>query len=291
MSPKNDGLMSTGELKKSKEGSNSPSGSYGYYVYCICEKLPAEKLTHEPLPAAIDEKAKLEVIMREDLAGIVSAVPLSVFGEDALQEHLTDAAWTAVKAMRHEQVVEHFAKQTSVVPLRFGTIYLERSGIEEMLDEKREQLVAILKRLQGHEEWGVNVYSDRDALLENITTVSPRLREMSEAAKKAPPGQSYLLQKKIDALRTDEVKVEVVRIADEIEKSLHDRSDGSVKLKILKVETTEHGELKAKFAFLVNKEKFAAFRDGAEELARRFEDSGIKIELTGPWPAYNFATL
>jgi hypothetical protein len=37
--------------------------------------------------------------------------------------------------MRHEQVVEHFASRTSVVPLRFGTIYLDRAGIEQMLGE------------------------------------------------------------------------------------------------------------------------------------------------------------
>jgi hypothetical protein len=53
-------------------------------------------------------------------------------------------------------------------------------------------------------------------LLDNITNISPRLREMAEAAKSAPPGQSYLLQKKIEALRTDETKAEVARAADEM---------------------------------------------------------------------------
>jgi len=277
--------MSESETRKSDDI------GVGYYVYCICERVPAEEIAHDRLPLSIDEQGSLEAVISNDLAAIVSAVPLSAFGELALAEHLTDAAWTAVKAMRHEQVVEHFAKRTSVVPLRFGTIYLDHSGIESMLNEKREQLSAILKRLQGHEEWGVNVYSERNVLLENITTVSPRLREMTETLSQAPPGQAYLLQKKIDALRTDEVKVEVVRIADEIEQTLQAKSDDLVKLRILKIETTEHGELKAKFAYLVDQRKFDEFKDTAEKLAQQFDSSGIKIELTGPWPPYNFASI
>jgi len=113
---------------------------------------------------------------------------------------------------------------------------------------------------------------------------------MAEVAKSGPPGQAYLLQKKIEALRADETKVEVARAADEIESTLKGESDGSVKLRILKVETTEHGELKAKFAFLVPRSRFENFRNSAELLAQRMESSGIRIELTGPWPAYNFAS-
>ncbi len=112
---------------------------------------------------------------------------------------------------------------------------------------------------------------------------------MAEAAKSAPPGQAYLLQKKIEALRTDETKAELARAADEIESTLKGESDGSVKLRILKVETTEHGELKAKFAFLVPKCGLRISVNAAEQLAQRMESSGIRLELTGPWPAYNFA--
>jgi Gas vesicle synthesis protein GvpL/GvpF len=126
-------------------------------------------------------------------------------------------------------------------------------------------------------------------LLENITNISPRLREMTATAKSASPGQSYLLQKKIEALRVDEGKLEVERTTKRIEERLSILSDGSCRLRVLKVETTEHGELRSKFAFLVLRTKFADFRAAAEEIARELEKAGIRIELTGPWPAYNFA--
>lgn len=279
--------MSENEPKESR--ANEP-GPVGYYVYCVAVSEPGEELLSGSIPIAIEDGTALEPVTLDSLTAIVSRVPLSDYGEEGLAERLNDAAWTAIRAMRHEHVVEHFAKNTSVVPLRFGTIYLSLSGIEKMLRQNATDLTAIIERLKDREEWGVNVYCDRTVLLDKIAEVSPRLREMAESAKQASPGQSYLMQKKIDALRVDEVKVEIERCANEIEEKLKVESVGATKLRVLKVETTEYGELKAKFAFLVDRKNFDRFRDVAEDLAQSMQSKGIRIELTGPWPPYNFAT-
>ena len=118
--------------------------------------------------------------------------------------------------------------------------------------------------------------------------MSPVLRELAEQAEQAPPGQSYLMQKKIDALRVDEASAAVNRIVDQIEAKLREQTDDGRRLRILKVETTEHGELKAKFAFLVKRSGFEEFRDAAERLAQENQAAGVRLELTGPWPVYNF---
>ena len=259
-----------------------------YYVYCIAESASAAQLPADSLPAAIEDNAKLEWISVNTLAALVSQVPRETYSEERLAEHLTDATWTAIRAMRHETVAEYVAKRASVVPLRFGTIYLERSGIEQMLAGKGRELEEIIEHLRGREEWGVNVYSDRAVLLSSITSVSPVLRELAERAAQAPPGQSYLMQKKIDALRVDEARAAVNRIVDQIEAKLREQTDDGRRLRILKVETTEHGELKAKFAFLVKRAAFEEFRDAAERLAQEHQPAGIRLELTGPWPVYNF---
>ena len=281
--------MNESEQKKPQPPDKSSAAGVGYYVYCIAQRSAAEELATGSIPIAIEDGAGLELISGDKLAALVSRVPLTEYSENSLTEKLKDATWTAVRAMRHEQVVEFFAKRTSVVPLRFGTIYLDRSNVERMLSEKESQLVGIIERLKDSEEWGVNVYYERTLLFENIVNVSPRLREMADAAMKAAPGQSYLMQKKIEALRTDEAKLEIKRIVDEIESRLDSESDASAKLRILRVETTEHGELKAKFAFLIQRSRFELFRQAAEDLARQYESAGVRIELTGPWPAYNFS--
>lgn len=262
-----------------------------YYVYCIAESAAAAELPADSLPAAIEDDVKLEWIVIDDLAALSSQVPLASYSEEKLAEHLSDASWTAVRAMRHETVMEYAAKHATVIPLRFGTIYLERAGVERMLAEKREELAQILERLHGREEWGVNVFCDQATLKSAIVSVSPKLRELAEQAAQASPGQSYLMQKKIDALRVDEARNALGRIIDEIETALAEQTDDAKRLRVLKVEATEHGELKAKFAFLVKRTGFEKFRDAAEQLAREHQNAGVRLELTGPWPSYNFAGL
>ncbi|HYV83493.1 MAG TPA: GvpL/GvpF family gas vesicle protein [Pyrinomonadaceae bacterium] len=259
-----------------------------YYVYCIAESAAAAQLPVESLPAAIEDDSELEWISVNTLAALASQVLRATYSEDNLAEHLTDATWTAIRAMRHETVVEFVAKRATVIPLRFGTIYLERNGVEQMLTDKSRELESIIEQLRGREEWGVNVYYDRAVLLNSITSVSPVLRDLVQRAEQAPPGQSYLMQKKIEALKTDEARAAVNRIVDQIERTLKTQSDDSARLRILKVETTEHGELKAKFAFLVKRAAFEEFRDAAERLAQEHQPAGIRLELTGPWPVYNF---
>ena len=262
----------------------------GYYVYCVAEPLAAQQLDVGALPAGIEE-AELEWIVGDNLAALTSTVPLKDYKEEALADHLLDATWTAVRAMRHETVVEYVARRASVVPLRFGTIYLERAGVEKMLAEKGRELTGVIERLRGREEWGVNVYADRASLLESITSLRPRLRELVEQAEAASPGQSYLMQKKIEALRVDEARVTLNGIIDQIEKTLSEQAEDAKRLRILKVEATEHGELKGKFAFLVKRAEFEEFRTAAERVAEENLSAGVRLELTGPWPAYNFTVF
>src|SRR6185295_9197903 len=170
--------------------------------------------------------------------------------------------------MRHEKVVEHFAARATLVPLRFGSIYLERQRIAGMLSEKREGLVAILDRVRGREEWGVNILRDRARLMEAIESVSPRLREVAARAAAASPGESYLLRKKIDAMRAEEASAEVKRVILLIERGLKTASDGALRLAMLKEGSSGQGDVVARLAFLVARNEFAGFRRTAEELAR-----------------------
>jgi hypothetical protein len=261
-----------------------------YYVYCIAESAAAAQLPVESLPAAIEDDSKLEWISVNTVAALTSQVPRATYSEENLAEQLTDATWTAIRAMRHETVVEFVAKRATVIPLRFGTIYLERNGVEQMLTSRSRELESIIEQLRGREEWGVNVYYDRAVLLASITSVSPVLRDLVQRAEQAPPGQSYLMQKKIETLKVDEARTTVNRIVDQVEQTLKSHTDDARRLRILKVETTEHGELKAKFAFLVKRAAFEEFRDAAERLAQEYQSAGIRLELTGPWPVYNFCS-
>ena len=262
-----------------------------FYVYCVghADEL-RPLLVEDSLPPALEESSRLELVDAGGLAAVVSAVPLADYGGGAMETRMQDPSWVAVRAMRHERAVEHFARRASVVPLRFGTIYLSRARVGEMLAERADELRAGVERLRGREEWGVNVYFDRARLKETVVELSPRLSQLAAQAAAAPPGQSYLLRKKIDAMRADEVRATSRGVAHEVETELSAVSDASARLRVLKDESGEHGDVAAKLAFLVSREGFPDFRAAAERLAARYDAHGFRLELTGPWPAYNFAT-
>jgi Gas vesicle synthesis protein GvpL/GvpF len=259
----------------------------GFYVYCVGEREALAPLFDEELPGAIEGESGLELV-GGGLAAVVSRVPLADYGEGALASRLEDATWTATRALRHERVVEHFARRASVAPLRFGTIYLRRESVERMLKERGAQMRSVLGRLEGREEWGVNVFVERARLREEVVNVSERLREMGERAALSSPGQGYLLRKKIESLRDEEARAETRRVASEVEARLAAVCDGAARLRVLKDEATEQGELAARFAFLVARPRFGDFRAAAERLAEEYTPLGFRFELTGPWPAYNF---
>jgi hypothetical protein len=274
--------------RAAKKGQRDEAGR-AFYVYCVGERDALAALFGGAMPDAIEDGAALELVESEGLAAVVSAVPLEDYGEGGLALRLGDAAWTATRALRHERVAEHFARRTPVVPLRFGAIYLERGGVARMLSERGAQFRAVLVRVGGREEWGLNVYVERARLREEVTRVSPRLREMSERAEGSAPGQAYLLRKKIEALRDEEGRAETRRVAAEVERRLDAASEGAARLRVLKDEASEEGELAARLAFLVRRDGFDAFRAAAETLAAEYTPLGFRFELTGPWPPYNFA--
>ena len=273
------------------EQHSSTSGSEALYVYCIAETAPAKKLVAEGTPAALEDDRGLQVVDAGEFSAVTSHVPLSMYGEESLNEKLNDPSWTAMRAMRHERVVEHFAKRTSVVPLRFGTIYLTRDGVKQMLSERTPELKSIIDRVRDCDVWGVNLFSGREKLLEATTDLSPRLRELSEQVESTSPGQAYLLQKKMHGLRADEAKTVLARIIDNVEEKLSSKTKSAKRLRVLKVEATESGELKAKFAFLVERSHFDDFRSEAERVAQDWNKAGVRLELTGPWPPYNFTSV
>lgn len=258
------------------------------YVYCIGGRDELALALAADAPDAIEEGTSVSLVGSSGLSAAVSLVPLSVYGEGALEAKLSDATWTATRALRHERVVEHFARRAAVVPLRFGTIYLRRESVEEMLARDAARLGALLGRLEGREEWGLNVYVERARLKDEVVRVSARLREMAERADAASPGQGYLLRKKIDALRDEEARAETKRVTSEIEARLGRVSEGAARLRALRDERAGPGELAARFAFLVSREGFDGFRAEAERLAEEHAPLGFSFELTGPLPPYNF---
>ena len=277
--------------RATKKGRRGDDEGRAFYVYCIGEQDALAPLFDAKLPEAIEEGAGLELVGAGGLSAVASAVPLSDYGEAVLEERLSDPAWVAARAMRHELVVEHFATAATVVPLRFGTIYLSRESVGRMLGERDAQLRHFIAYLHGREEWGLNVYVDRKRLREEVVKVSPRLREMSEQADALSPGRAYMLRKQIDSLRDAEAAEVRKRVKSEAS-GIGFGIDSGVGRKPLRAnEKAEQGEVVARVVFLLDRRRRKALHKRAEKLAAEYAPLGFKMELVGPWPAYFFTGI
>ena len=152
--------MSTRGSKKKSSKARAAKKARALYLYCIGESEPLAPLIKGDLPGAIESDARIEMVADSGIGAILSAVPIADYGEGALEERLGDASWAAVRVMRHEQVVEHFARRASVIPLRFGTIYLRRDRVEQMLEENRAEFLSIIERLGGKKN-GASTFMSR----------------------------------------------------------------------------------------------------------------------------------
>ncbi|GAA3355391.1 hypothetical protein GCM10017744_017750 [Streptomyces antimycoticus] len=57
------------------------------------------------------------------------------------------------------------ARQGQVIPLRFATLYHDDDRVRAMLQERREDFTATLRRVAGRTEWGVKAYVDPRSFL------------------------------------------------------------------------------------------------------------------------------
>lgn len=260
----------------------------GLYVYCIGEYEGVAPLLKEKLPDPVETDGKLILVRSDGLAAVASTVQLSEYSEGAIGRNVADPAWMAVRAMRHEKVVEHFASRASIIPVRFGTIYHSPSRVQEILRKRSSEFQKTIEYLRGKEEWGLNIYGATEKLLKAVSQSSTRLRALDRKAKSTSTGQAYLLRKKIESLRAEEVRQEIKRVVSQVGQSIGELSAEMDRLSVARREQTDYGSLVGRLVFLVERSRFRKFQARAGRVARKYSPAGFYFELTGPWPAYNF---
>jgi hypothetical protein len=261
----------------------------GLYVYLIGrERSIKSMLERAALPPPLEPDRPLSMIAAATLAALVSSVPLDQYGEGQFESRLKDPLWAAEKVMRHQAVNAFFGEAGPVAPLRFGVIYTGAKNVEAMVRDRADALSAALDRVEGCEEWALNVYVDRAALAKKITKISPKLVELRERAKSSSKGQAYLLEKQAERLRAGEVKTHLRQIVEEIASSLRPLAKDMKRMTPGEHEVKDSPALAAKVVYLTPKTNVNDFKKEAKKTAGNYGAFGFRLELTGPWPPYNF---
>ena len=257
----------------------------GYYVYGVAREEEAQ------LPegvAGVDPSDSPTLIEQAGLAAIVSRVSLAEFGEAQLHENLNDVDWLEDKARAHERVLDEALARMTVVPMRLCTIYRSASQVREMLSREHEVLVDALRRLKGKTEWGVKLLADPQALEQAAAReAEARLREDDDSA--SSTGAAYMREKAREA----RVREAADQIAETWAQGAHERLAEAASEALLNPlqnpEVSGHaGEMLLNGVYLVDDEDEDRFRRVVDELSEEYSRVSVKVELTGPWPPYNF---
>jgi Gas vesicle synthesis protein GvpL/GvpF len=251
-------------------------GGTGLYVYGVVP-VEAEADLFEEIKG-VDRSERIGLLPDGALAAIVSAVPLAEFGEEALQENLRDPAWLEEKVRAHDAVLEAALGRAPLVPFRFGTIYRGEEQVRAMLREHGE-LGATLERLRGRVELGVKGFLDPERFA----------GDRAERATETGQGRAYLLRKQAERDLAETRAAFKVAQAEQTHERLAALAEDARANALQDAEVSGRpGEMLLNGAYLVSADRVEAFRSALEELRATHAAEGVRYELTGPWPPYNF---
>ena len=205
---------------------------------------------------------------------VAGDAPLPQYGEASIARGLTDLEWVSRCAIAHESIVERWIGAQAVVPMKLFTIFENDERALTYVRQQRRRLDRIIRRVAGRCEWGVR-----------IRLASPPAPE--QRPKRAMSGTGYLAAKKeVRDTARDQAKrghshanaVFATLASKAAEAERHSPpAGGSVPSRVL---------LDA--AFLVDTGRVEPFRAVTRRLTRELKGEGFSLELTGPWPPYNF---
>ncbi len=254
-------------------------GAKATYVYCAVQAHRKPNLGRGPSgPPGLGKCRLLDGGC--GLWLIVADAPLPRYGEASIQHRLHDMTWLSRCAVAHEAVVEYCLRARAVVPMKLFTIFENDLRALAEIGRKRQQLDRSMRRVAGNREWGVRI-----RVVPGSGVV--RLARPARTAKAVTTGASYLVAKKQ---------------ARDATRELTERGQARVNrafatLAALAVDAQRHpppagGEQKTRLlldaAFLVGTRRIARFRAATRRLARDLGRDGYGVEVTGPWPPYNF---
>lgn len=254
-----------------------------YYVYAVVPPPTAVEVA----PTGIDAHA-VALVQSGDVAALVSRVDAATYGE-GLDERVADVAWIAPRARAHDAVLTWAGDLGAVVPLPILSLFKSEQAVRAMLTARRDELLALLAYVSRGREYGVRIFRLDDELRRSLGSFSTRVAALeAEVAGAKSPGQGYLLGRKLDQARKDELRTVATEIATVAYNELAARSIASTQDALPKASAEQSGAAVLNASFLVAHDRIDEFRAAVTEFVRAHERRGFRVEFTGPWPPYHF---
>ncbi|MGW8554726.1 GvpL/GvpF family gas vesicle protein [Streptomyces tubercidicus] len=278
------GAASPSEPRRHSTEQQEPSHSWSSYVYAIGRAGRGLDAMAPRLTGLRD--GHVRTVAAGGLAALVSSVPAGAFSAEGMKAQLENLTELEEIARTHHTVVEAAHAGATVLPMRLATVYLDDARVRAMLRERGAEFDALLSRLEGHAELGVKVYADPRAA---AADPRPAAEGPDRAAPPVSPGRAYLQQRR--ARR--QIQRDAYRAAGALADEVRGRATGLARDRV--THCPQQGELAsgageniANEAYLVPVDRLREFHRALAGLADGVP--GVRIEVTGPWAPYSFAT-
>ena len=262
-----------------------PQSSEFWYVYGIVPT--GTTLAHGP--DGLDD-ARLELCSEEGVSAVVSQLDGAQYAPSQIERGTENVEWLAPRAVAHDRVLTWLSDRGPVIPFPIFSMFSGEQAVRTMLFERRKELEAILRRVGEGREYALRVYRIDAELATIATELSPRLAELQTAANAANPGQRYLLERKLDTERKNELHGIGVRIARDVVNALRPFALATTETRVAQrtARPGAEGMLILDVAFLVTPSRLEQFQSTLTDIVRQHGTRGFRFDFTGPWPPYHF---
>ncbi|MER5387716.1 GvpL/GvpF family gas vesicle protein [Saccharopolyspora sp. NPDC002686] len=259
----------TTHAKRAEDVQTEPGGDVekAVYVYGIIgrrEELPDE------LPSVGDDEAEVVLASRGELSALISEV------------RLVRPLGTREDLLAHERVLDTLAAETTVIPMRFGSVVTTADAVvEELLEPHHDRFEAMLTELEGLVQFTVRGRYAESAHLREIVHEVPEVRQLREDLSGLPEDAGYAERVRLGELVSNAVDQKRESDAETLVASLEPFSVASLPHAVAAEDDAVH------VTFLVDREQIPQFEQAMDELGERWAGR-IDLRLIGPLAPYDF---
>jgi hypothetical protein len=269
---------------KTKHPTENSKMSQGLYFFCLARlsRLPATiKGT------GLDGQSSIELACYQDLAAVVSAVPLADFCGPEAEARLQDLTWIGPRVIRHQEVVAQVMQHSPVLPARFGTIFVSRENLIAVLRRHHDAIEAFLRRIANQEEWALKGMLDQTGAKANLFSL--KVAQEAYRLEDLSPGKRYFQEQRLRASCDQDLRRWLQDVCGKLWADLKDYAAEVKERRLLSREASGSDlDMAWNWAFMVPQVEVPAFLARVRQANNQYAPHGLTLECTGPWPPYSF---
>jgi len=243
------------------------------YLYCI---IPCCENRTFDVNVIGNEGGVVHTVCHQGLAAVVSDSPATQYES------------TRQNMMAHERVLETVMRETTLLPVRFGTVTDSASSvknIKKLLESRFEEFEELLREMEGKVELGLKAFwCNEKTVYEEIVAEDAAIRRLRDSLSGKPPEATHF---------------DRVRLGEMVKEALNRKRAKEAARILLPLRQLPHSirendvfgdRMVVNAAFLVDRSKEPEFDRAVSKLDEQF-GGRVALKYIGSAPPYNFVNI